>query len=156
MAVKASISWQGNMKFEAASGSGHRLVMDAGTHAGGHNEGPRPTELVLMGLGGCSGIDVVWILQRMRVAVDRFELELEAERAPTEPRVFTRVTMVYKFWGDHLPAERIARAIKLSEHRYCSVAHMINKTAVIETYMELNGVRTRVPEISLEPTGDES
>lgn len=136
--MKATVSWQGGRAFEGQTESGHRLLLDASLKAGGENRGPTPMETVLVALGGCTGIDVVAILEKMRVKVEDLRVELEAGRAEEPPQVFTQVNMVYKLWGTSLPEEKVKQAVKLTQEKYCSVLHMINKTAKVEFKYEIN------------------
>lgn len=136
--MKATVSWKGNMAFEGQSGSGHRILMDAPVKAGGEDRGPSPMETVLMSLGGCTGIDVISILQKMRLDVKDLQVEIEAERAADHPRVFKKITMVYKVWGKNLPEDKVKRAVELTQEKYCSVLHMVNKTAEVEYSFQIN------------------
>lgn len=126
--------------FLAKGPSNHWVVMDALPKNHGHDGGARPVELLLMALGGCSGIDVELILRKMRVKVDDFRIEVSGERAETPPRVYTRIHTIYHFWGDNLPLEKLERAVKLSEEKYCSVSHMLNKVATITTEVVVHAV----------------
>ncbi|MFO1351350.1 MAG: OsmC family protein [Gammaproteobacteria bacterium] len=129
--MKARVKWVEDMTFLAESGSGHALAMDAAPEVGGHNLGPRPLELLLMGMGGCSAIDVVQILQKARQSIMGCVVELEAERAATDPKVFTRINMHYIVTGAALSEHQVARAIQLSAEKYCSASIMLGKTAAI-------------------------
>ncbi len=126
--------------FLAKGPSNHWVVMDALPDNHGHDGGARPMELLLMALGGCSGIDVELILHKMRVKVDDFRIEVSGERAETHPRVYTRIHTRYHFWGDNLPLEKLERAVKLSEEKYCSVTHMLNKVAEVTTEVVVHAV----------------
>lgn len=137
--MRASVIWDQGMRFNGVPGSGHRVVMDLPLAAGGEDAGPRPTEMVLLGLGGCSGVDVVAILRKMRVSFDRFSVEIEAERTGKDPKVFTSIHMTYRIWGEDLPPQKFLRAVSLSQEKYCSVAHMLNRTADITFACEING-----------------
>lgn len=135
--MKARVNWVEDMTFLASSGSGHALVMDAAPDLGGHNLGPRPMELVLMGTGGCTAIDVVHILRKGRHAVSGCTVELEAERAEQDPKVFTRIHFHFIVSGKGLKPEAVERAIKLSAEKYCSASIMLGKTAEITHDFEL-------------------
>ena len=117
--------------FLARGASNHWVVMDAKEDNHGHDGGARPVELLLMALGGCSGVDVELILRKMRVPVRDFRIQLLGERADTEPRKFTGIHVAYHFWGRDLPREKLERAVQLSEEKYCSVSHTLNKTVAI-------------------------
>jgi len=117
------------MTFVAETGSGHTLVMDGSPDAGGRNLAPRPMEAVLAGAGGCTAFDVVLILKKARQAVSGCEVGLKAERAATEPKVFTRIHFHFRVTGRDLKPEMVERAIKLSAEKYCSASIMLGKTA---------------------------
>ena len=125
------------MSFIAESGSGHAVVMDGAVDAGGRNLGPRPMEMVLAGTGGCTAFDVVLILKRGRHAVSGCEVQLTAERAETDPKVFTHIHFHYRVKGRQLKPEAVARAIELSKDKYCSASIMIGKTAEITHDFEI-------------------
>ena len=130
--MKAKIKWLDGRAFVGESGSGHAVVMDGAPGAGGRNIGVRPMEMLLLGLGGCTAFDVVMILEKGREKVTGFEVDLEAERAAEEPKVFTHVKMIYRLKGKSLKASAVERAIKLSEEKYCSATAMFRHTAKIE------------------------
>ena len=125
------------MSFVAESGSGHAIVMDGATDAGGRNLGPRPMEMVLAGTGGCTAFDIVLILKRGRHAISGCEVRLTAERAEADPKVFTHIHFHYRVKGRQLKPEAVARAIELSKEKYCSASIMIGKTAEITHDFEI-------------------
>ena len=131
--MKARVQWMGpeQMSFVAEADSGHALVMDGSVEIGGRNIGPRPMELLLMGLGGCSRIDVVMILQKSRQDIRDCVVELSAQRADQEPKVFTQIHLHFVVSGKALDPKRVAHAINLSAEKYCSASIMLGKTAVI-------------------------
>lgn len=135
--MKARIKLNEGVSFVAESGSGHAIVTDGAPDAGGRNLGPRPMELVLMGTGACSAFDVVLILRRGRQDVQDCVVDMEAERADTDPKVFTRIHMHFTVTGKGLDRERVARAIQLSSEKYCSASAMIAKTAHIRHDFEI-------------------
>ena len=137
--MECTINWMPatGMGFVAATGSGHFLTMDGASDGGGHNLAPRPMETVLAGTGGCTAYDVVLILQRGRHDVRGCEVKVSAERAQSDPKVFTRIHMQFKLSGRGLPEAAVARAIALSHERYCSASIMLAKTAEITTGFEL-------------------
>jgi putative redox protein len=135
--LKARIKLVEGMTFVAESGSGHAVVVDAAPDVGGRNLGARPMELVLMGTGSCSAIDVMHILRKARQAVTDCVVELEAERAPDDPKVFTRIRMHYVVSGKALAPAQVERAIKLSKEKYCSASVMLAKTAELEVDFEI-------------------
>lgn len=139
--MKATVQWTDDMRFAASADSGHEVIIDTGTANGGGDTGPRPMEMVLMGLGGCTGMDVVSILKKMRIEFDDFRIDIEADRAADHPKVFNRVNMVYRVWGRDVPEDKVKRAVELTQERYCSVLHMVNKTAQVGYRYEVNGPR---------------
>ena len=130
--MKAKITWLNGRAFVGESGSGHAVIMDGAPEAGGRNIGVRPMEMLLLGLGGCTAFDVVMILEKGREKVTSCEVELEAERAAEEPKVFTHVKMIYRLRGKNLKPVSVERAINLSAEKYCSATAMFEKTAKIE------------------------
>ena len=125
------------MAFIAETGSGHLLTMDGAVDGGGRNLAPRPMETVLAGTGGCAAYDVVLILQRGRHSVSGCSVKLQAERAATDPKVFTRIHMQFTVSGRALSASAVERAIHLSHEKYCSASAMLAHSAVITTGFEI-------------------
>lgn len=142
--MQVSVSWEGKRKFEAVGNSGHQVVMDAKPDVGGENQGSRPMELLLMGLGGCTGIDIMMILEKMRFTVDEFRIEIDAERQDQHPQRFTVIHMNYILRGAGLTREKVERAIRLSEEKYCSASASLN--AEIHATYELNGTKYELRE----------
>jgi len=134
--MKARIKWVQDMTFLGESGSGHAVVMDGAPEAGGRNMGCRPMEMLLLGLGGCSAFDVVLILKRGREQVSDCVVEIEAERAQVDPKVFTKIQLRYRLTGKALNRRKVERAVQLSAEKYCSagaiMAHTAELTHVIE------------------------
>jgi putative redox protein len=135
--MKARIKWVQDVMFVGESGSGHAVIMDGAPEAGGRNLGIRPMEMVLLGLGGCSAFDVVAILKRGREAVTDCIVNLEAERAATDPKVFTSINMHYVVTGRGLDPHKVERAVKLSAEKYCSASAIVSKTAQITHTIEI-------------------
>ena len=135
--MKARVKLVEGITFVAESGSGHAIVMDASPDVGGRDLGARPMELVLMGAGGCSAIDVVHILRKARQDMVDCVVELEAERADEDPKVFTRIHMHYIVTGRGLNPAQVERAIKLSKEKYCSATIMLAKTAEVTSDYEI-------------------
>jgi putative redox protein len=135
--LKARIQLVEGMTFVAESGSGHAVVVDAAPDVGGRNLGARPMELVLMGTGACSAIDVVHILRKARQEVRGCVVELTSERAAEDPKVFTRIHLHYVVTGKGLAATQVERAIKLSKEKYCSATIMLANTAEIAWDFEI-------------------
>jgi putative redox protein len=127
--LKARIKWVQDVMFLGESGSGHSVIMDGAPEAGGRNLGFRPMEMMLLGLGGCSAFDVMLILKRGREQVTDCVVEMDGERAETDPKVFTRITMRYIVTGRALDRNKVERAVKLSAEKYCSASAIMAKTA---------------------------
>lgn len=135
--TKARVKWIEGMAMMAQSPSGHAVVMDGPPDSGGQNLGPRPMEMVLLGLGGCTAVDVIHILKKARQVITDCDIELEAERAEQPPKVFTRIHMHYIVTGKGLQEEQVKRAIQLSAEKYCSASAMLGKTADITHDFEI-------------------
>jgi putative redox protein len=137
--MDCTIRWQpgAGMAFIAETGSGHLLAMDGAPDGGGRNLAPRPMETVLAGTGGCAAYDVVLILRRGRHEVTGCEVQLQAERAASDPKVFTRIRMHFVVAGRGLAETAVARAVQLSHEKYCSASAMLAKTAQIDTSFEI-------------------
>ena len=135
--MKARIKLVEGITFVAESGSGHGIVVDAAPDIGGKNLGARPMELVLMGTGACSAIDVVHILRKARQPITDCVVEVEADRADQDPKVFTRIHLHYVVTGKGLARAQVERAIKLSKEKYCSATIMLAATAAITFDYEL-------------------
>ncbi len=138
--MDCTVRWMGNdagMSFVAETGSGHAVVMDGAPEAGGRNIGLRPMEMVLAGTGGCSAFDVVLILKKGRHQISACDVSLHAERADSDPKVFTRVHFHYRVKGKNLKPDAVARAIELSKDKYCSASIMLGKTAEMTSDFEI-------------------
>jgi putative redox protein len=135
--MKARIKWIQDVMFLGESGSGHSVVMDGAPEAGGRNLGFRPMEMVLLGLGGCSAFDVMMILKRGREQVTDCVVELDAQRAETDPKVFTKIEMRYVVTGRSLDRKKVERAVSLSAEKYCSASAIMAKTAEITHRVEI-------------------
>ncbi|MFO1058690.1 MAG: OsmC family protein [Dongiaceae bacterium] len=129
--MKARVKLVEGMLFVGEADSGHAVTMDAAPEAGGRNLGMRPTEMVLVGMGGCTAIDVMLILRRGRDPVTDCVVELSAERAPADPKVFTRIHVHYIVTGRGLAPAKVERAVQLSAEKYCSVSIMLGHVAEI-------------------------
>ncbi|HWH83428.1 MAG TPA: OsmC family protein [Burkholderiaceae bacterium] len=137
--MECTIDWMpaNGMAFSAETGSGHLLTMDGAPDGGGRNLAPRPMETVLAGTGGCTAYDVVLILQRGRHDVRGCRVEVRAERAPTDPKVFTAIHLHFIVSGPGLSAAAVERAVQLSHEKYCSATIMLAKTALVTTSFEV-------------------
>lgn len=140
--MECTVRWQpeAGMAFNAETGSGHLLSMDGAPDGGGRNLAPRPMEAVLAGTGACTAYDVVLILKRGRHDVRGCEVKLTAERAPTDPKVFTRIHMQFVVSGRGLVPAVVERAVSLSHEKYCSASAMLSRTAAITTGFEIVAV----------------
>lgn len=135
--MECTVRWKDGMRFEASTGSGHTVEMDGAPEAGGQNLAARPMEVVLSGTGGCTAFDVVLILKKGRHDITGCEVKLSAERAETDPKVFTRIHFHFVVTGRQLKPEAVERAIKLSKEKYCSASIMLGKTAEITHDFEI-------------------
>ncbi len=128
--MQAEITWRGDASFEANSGSGHSLIMDGPPEYGGKNQGPRPMEMLLLGVGGCSTFDVVDILKKSRQEVTDCRCEVQAERADAVPAVFTKINLHFFVSGTNLKQAMVKRAVKLSAEKYCSASIILERGGV--------------------------
>ena len=135
--MKARIKWVENVSFVAESGSGHAFLMDGAPEGGGRNLGPRPMEVVLMGTGGCTAYDVVHILRKSRAPVTDCVVEIDAERAEEDPKVFTKIHFHFIVTGNGLKPAQVERAVHLTAEKYCSASIMLGKTADITHDFEI-------------------
>ena len=129
--MKTKVKWIDGVSFVGESGSGHAVVIDGAPEHGGRNIGVRPMELFLMGAVACTAFDVVHILRKSRQPIADCAVEAEAERAPTDPKVFTKIHLRYTVVGRGLGPRQVERAVKLSKDKYCSATLMLAKTAEI-------------------------
>ena len=135
--MKVILNKTSAMGFTARTESGHSVLMDASAEVGGENKGSRPMEMLLMGLGGCSAIDVVMILKKSRQKVNDCRLEISAERATTDPKVFTNIHLHFIVEGENINSLAVAKAIALSAEKYCSASIMLGKVAKITHDFEM-------------------
>ncbi|MDQ5897579.1 MAG: putative redox protein [Pseudomonadota bacterium] len=137
--MECTINWMpaSGMAFSAETGSGHLLMMDGAPEGGGRNLAPRPMETMLAGAGACTAYDVVLILKRGRHAVQGCQVKMSADRAETEPKVFTRIVMKFVVSGAKLPEAAVKRAVQMSYEKYCSATAMLAKTAQIDLEVEI-------------------
>ena len=127
--MQATVRWTGGLAFGATMGSGGTIALDTTPESGGR--GPSPMEALLAVLGGCTGMDVISILQKMRAPIEGLEIQISGERAEDHPRVFTHITLEYVFTGATLTPDQVQRAVTLSQDRYCSVSAMLRKAAAL-------------------------
>lgn len=129
---KVDVTWTGNMSFEADV-NGFKLTIDADEAVGGQNKGPRPKPLTLASLGGCTAMDVISILKKMRVEPAWFNVEVEGELTEEHPKTYHTIRLTYMFKGEALDMEKLQKAVDLSHERYCGVSALLRKGAVIES-----------------------
>lgn len=128
--MKVNVNWSGNMAFEAEV-NGFKMALDADEKVGGANTGPRPKPLILVALGGCTGMDVVSILDKMRIKPDYFNVEVSGEMTEEHPKYYNKIHIRYIFRGNDLPMEKLEKAVTLSQEKYCGVSEMLRKAAQI-------------------------
>ena len=133
---KVKINWLENMAFEAEV-NGHKIILDAAEQVGGENRGPRPKPLMLVALAGCTGMDVVSILKKMRVEVEAFHVEVEGDLTEEHPKQFSQLRVIYEFKGKDLPMDKLQKAVGLSEERYCGVSAMYRKVFGITSEIKI-------------------
>jgi putative redox protein len=131
--MEAKIIWNGVMQFTGSADSGFSIPLDASPDHGGQNGGFQPLELLLVGLAGCTGMDVISILQKKKANVTAFEVRVNAERAEEHPKVFTRLLVEYVVTGKDIKLEDVERSVQLSETKYCPAEAMLRKVAIIES-----------------------
>ncbi|MBN1352989.1 OsmC family protein [candidate division KSB1 bacterium] len=135
--MKTRIKWIEGLALAGKGESNHWITMDAGEEVGGSDAGTRPLEIFLLGLGGCTSMDVISILKKKRVPLDDFELEIEADRAAEHPKVFTKIRLKFIFYGTGIKEQDVERAIELSETKYCSASAMLRKASEISVEREI-------------------
>lgn len=131
MSQKVSVNWTEDMAFEATVND-HKIKLDAVEAVGGKNRGPRPKPLLLVSLGGCTGMDVVSMLKKMRVEFENLDIEVEADMTEEHPKYYNKIKIIYNFKGKDLPMEKLEKAVTLSQDRYCGVTAMLSKAAEID------------------------
>ncbi|PIS29231.1 MAG: osmotically inducible protein OsmC [Candidatus Marinimicrobia bacterium CG08_land_8_20_14_0_20_45_22] len=136
--MKVQILRAKNSTFIAKGDSNHWVVIDTEKEFGGSEAGSRPMEMLLSSLGGCTGIDVETLLNKMRATVDDFQIDIQAERRSEHPRIFTQITIRFLFWGEELNADAIHKAVRLSSEKYCPVTAMLRQSVPITTEILLN------------------
>jgi len=135
------VVWNRGLQFVGTSGSGHGIVVDTAPEKGGFGAGPSNTELVMIGLCGCTGMDVVSILRKKRIEIDDFEVEADAEVEPGPPKCLSRIEVVYRIWGAAIPEAALEQAIELSTEKYCTVSNTLKGRASISYRYEINPER---------------
>jgi putative redox protein len=141
MTVRAVL--ESGMRFDVETGSGHRVILDAAVHNGGQDSGPQPMEMLLVGLAGCSGMDIISILRKKRQDVSGYEVRIHGKRVEEHPRIFVEIEVEHIFTGHNIQPEAVKRAIDLTEERYCGVSATLNKTAkLIHTFRIIEAGKT--------------
>lgn len=135
------VEWNRGMQFVGTSGTGHGIVVDIPEEKGGFGAGPSNTELLLISLCGCTGMDVVSILKKKRVKFEAFEVAAEGEVSTDLPKHLTKIEVVYRIWGEDVPAEALERSIELSTEKYCTVSNTLKEKAEILYRYEINPPR---------------
>ena len=136
--MEAKINWKGNLSFDGGADSGFSLLLGANPAVGGDNDGFRPMELIAIGLAGCTGMDVISILKKMRVGPDYFNVEVVGEMTEEHPKYYHKIHLIYTFKGSDLPMEKLEKAVSLSQERYCGVTAMLGKAAEITHEIRVN------------------
>lgn len=136
MDSRVECTWLENMAFEVDI-NGHQMILDGSREIGGENRGPTPKPLLLASLAGCTGIDVVSILNKMRVEFERFSISVTATLTEEHPRIYDKIFVTYKFKGQGLPVDKLEKAVQLSEEKYCGVSAMLKKAGLIEYKIEM-------------------
>ena len=132
MKHSVNMNWLGNLAFETEM-NGHKIITDAGPENGGENKGPRPKALMLTALAGCTGIDMALVLKKMRVEVKDMNVTVEGELSEEQPQYYTKMHVIYEFWGEDLPKHKIERAVRLSEEELCGVSALYKKAIEVSS-----------------------
>jgi putative redox protein len=140
MKTSLNVNWKSGMAFESEI-NGHKITIDAMEENGGNDLGPRPKALMLLSLAGCTGMDVVSILKKMRVELDDFAIEVEADLTEEHPKQYNKMNVIYKFWGKDLPMDKIEKAVSLSDERYCGVSAVYKKAMEMTHEIRVNPER---------------
>ncbi len=136
MKTTVDVNWMGNMAFETEM-NGHKLILDAAPENGGENRGPRSKPMMLLALAGCTGMDVVSILKKMRVEVEDFSVSVEGDTTDEHPKYYEKMHVIYSFKGKDLPKDKIEKAVSLSEERYCGVSALYRKAITLTSEIRI-------------------
>ncbi len=137
MRTSLNVNWIENMSFETEL-NGHKLIIDAAPENGGNNKGPRPKALMLLALAGCTGMDVVSILKKMKVNYEKFSIEVQADLTEEHPMHYVKMHVIYKVWGKDLPLDKIEKAVSLSDEKYCGVSAAYKKAMELTHEIQIN------------------
>jgi len=135
--VKINTKWLNDMSFESEV-NGHKIILDASSEVGGNDKGPRPKPLMLVALAGCTGMDVVSILKKMRVEFDELRIEVQGEMAEEHPKFYTKMKIIYYVKGKNIKKENVEKAVKLSKEKYCGVSALYSKAIPLEYEIKIN------------------
>lgn len=135
--MEVTVRWIDGMQFVGKTGSGHTVVMDTSTEFGGENMAPAPMELLLVTLGGCTGMDVISILRKMQVGCECMEINIKGERSDEHPRVFKKIELTYRVKGKDIPEDKVKRAVELSQEKYCPISAVLKTVADITYRVEI-------------------
>lgn len=138
MTHSVETAWKGNMQFDALV-SGHHVIMDAMPDSGGDNQGVRPKPLMLAALAGCTGMDVISILKKMKVEPESFNIKVEADVTDEHPKHYVQMHVIYEFKGTDLPMDKLKRAVELSQDKYCGVSHAYKKAMPVTYEIKIVG-----------------
>jgi putative redox protein len=138
--VSVKTTWESGMAFDSVVG-GHHITIDSSEEFGGKNRGPTPKPLLLTSLSGCTAMDVVSLLHKMRVEFDGFSIAVEAEASSEHPKVYTRIHLIYELTGSNIPSDKVKKAVDLSQERYCGVSAMLRKASELTYEIRINGDR---------------
>lgn len=136
---EVNLTWNSKMSFTCEI-DGHQLEIDAKEENGGENKGPRPKPLLLSALGGCSGMDVVSILNKMHVNFDEFKIDVKGSLTEEHPKHYKELTIEYKFKGDNIPPDKVIKAVDLSLNKYCGVSYILKQALTINSIIIINGI----------------
>lgn len=136
MKQETLLSWKGNMEFETEL-NGHKLTLDASPELGGNNKGPRPKMLMLTSLAGCTGMDVVMILKKMKIEPEAFNVRVDGYLTEDFPKYYEKMHIIYEFKGDNLPVDKLRKAIELSQEKYCGVSAVYRKAIELSYEIKL-------------------
>lgn len=137
MKTQLAIDWTEDMAFEAIV-NGHKIKLDADEKVGGKDRGPRPKPLMLVALAGCTGMDVISILKKMRVSVEDFRVTTDANNTDEHPVHYDQIHVIYEFWGKNIPEDKIKKAVSLSEERYCGVSHIYKQAVTMTSEIKIH------------------
>jgi putative redox protein len=133
---RVTAKWLDKMAFEAEI-NGHKIILDAETEVGGENRGPQPKPFMLVALGGCTAMDVISILKKMRVKVDKFNVHVEGDLTEEHPKLYYKMHVIYEFTGNNLPVDKLKKAVDLSENKYCGVSAVYKKVMKLTSEIKI-------------------